>query len=270
MKKLLLLSFAALLVSCISSKSIVGRKTVNLKPEKNISFEVFNENALPEAIRRQQAAIAPDADPPSPLNNLDLPDDLVYRTFLSNSATYKENLNYLVGMVVKKELMYGKYIYTAVQDFKRDSIVLKTGIPTSGVLVERNYDNSLSASVGYLTANAKLTTETAVRLTINDVGIVTIEPKTIDKSLLYDTYGTDQEISKYFLVTGAITTSILISNYTKMQAKAEFDAAAIRVGSNYYKSLNSISQDWKIGMYLVPVSEFLKGYKPPKSSPAKG
>jgi hypothetical protein len=47
-----------------------------------------------------------------------------------------------------------------------------------------------------------------------------------------------------------------------MSAKSEFNSAAIKVGASYYSENSDLKQDWKIGMQLTPVKEFLKGYKP--------
>ncbi|MEQ8324020.1 MAG: hypothetical protein RH916_05030 [Vicingaceae bacterium] len=196
-------------------------------------------------------------------SSLGLPADFINRTFLTNTVGYKDKLDYLVGMVVKKTTKNNKAIYTPVLDFKYDTVQVGVRVPADGILVEKKYDRKIGGSINYLIASAEVNYQTAYQVLISDVSEVTIKDQHINKHALYNTYNGIDSITSYYLIRGAVTTSILHKKFSKMDANSEFNAAAIKVGAKYYSEDSDLKRDWKIGMQLTPVNEFLMGYSPP-------
>lgn len=194
--------------------------------------------------------------------DLGLPSSFVNRYFLDNVVGYKDKLDYLVGMVVKKVKVNGVEEYHVIKDFKIDSAKVNARIPADGILVEKNYDSKIGSGIKYLVAEAKFERNSAIQVLINDVSEITIEDKLINQKALSDTYSKDAELDSYFIIRAAVTTSIMHKKYTKTSIDLGFDASAIKVNGNYYSQNSDLKQDWKIGMNLVSVKEFLKGYKP--------
>lgn len=198
-----------------------------------------------------------------PEDNINLPEYFMKRDFLTNRVGFKDKLDFLVGMVVKRgKKVKGYFEYKTTRDFKIDSIKLSPSFPSQGILIERKYDQRIGAGIKYLIASAEIDKNSALQLIIQDISELTIPESLIDKKELYSTYINDPEIENYFLIRAAVTTSILFKKFTKMQAKSEFTASAIKVDANYYSESSELMQDWKIGIQLIPLNEFLKGYVP--------
>lgn len=196
-------------------------------------------------------------------SDLGLPSNFVSRDFLNNIVGYKDKLNLLVGMVVKKDTSESIPKYTITQDFKFDTTILVARIPSDGVLVEKTYDSKIGTAINYLIATLKVERKTAFQFLIEDVSEVTIEnDNQINKAKLYETYHDDPEENLYYIIRAATTSSVIYKKFTYIDAEAAFDASAIKVGANYYSQSTDFSRDWKIGFYLTSVKEFLKGYKP--------
>lgn len=166
-------------------------------------------------------------------------------------------------MVVKKgKNSKGEEVYYVIRDFKLDSAEVSARVPAQGILVEKKYDSKIGTGIQHLIASAELEKNSAFQVLISDVSEITILDKSVDKIEVYNTYSKDEEIDSYFLVRAAVTTSILYKKFTKIAAKTEFNAAAIKVGASYYSESSDLKQDWKIGMQLTPIKEFLKGFTP--------
>lgn len=268
MKKLLILSIAltSLLYSCKEDHETSETPPMSIDPKMNkenseeisLQFEHIPLEFEVEQIETSEKSLGKINEK----QTLDLPLDFINRDFLTNSVGFKDKLNYLVGMVVKKEKRNGVDVYSVAIDFKKDSSKVNARVPSQGILIEKKYDQKIGSGIQHLIASAELEKNSAFQVLISDVSEITISDNSINKLALYNTYNNDKEIDKYFIVRAAVTTSILYKKFTKMNAKTEFNAAAIKVGANYYSESSDLKQDWKIGMQLTPVKEFLKGYDP--------
>lgn len=272
MKKQIILSvaLATILFSCGQNrKENAQTKSAQLETGKAVLEEIsFELESIPEEfdlkledINRSQIEFK-EFNISQEKQSLGLPSDFVNRDFLYNSVGYKDKLDYLVGMVVKKQKVNGVDKYTVVLDFKVDSAKVNARVPAQGILIEKKYDAKIGAGIQYLIASAEMERNSAFQILIADVSEITIADKSINKEALYNTYNNDSELDNYFIIRGAVTTSILYKKFTKMSAKSEFNAAAIKVGASYYSENSDLNQDWKIGLQLTPVKEFIKGYKP--------
>ena len=190
---------------------------------------------------------------------LDLPKDLTDRDFLTNSIGYKSNLELLVGMVVKRDK---NNKYTLIKDYKKDSTIITSRIPANGILIEKKYDSKIGGGISYLIAASKIEKNSAYQFTISDVSEATITDKYLNTDKLFQTYNNDPEIDSYFIIRAATTTSILYKKFDKISGRVDFNAAAIKVNSNYYSENSDLKQDWKVGVNLTPVKEYIKGIGP--------
>lgn len=261
MKKSLIVSIAltTLFFSCGQKKEQTKDAEMGKKVHEDISFQVEH---IPAEFQIEQTESADTSlEKAIDKQTLGLPVDFINRDFLTNPVGYKDKLDYLVGMVVKKEKIDGVDRYSVVLDFKIDSSRVSARVPAQGVLIEKKYDQKIGAGIQYLIASAEMERNSAFQILIADVSEITIADNSINKLALYNTYNSDSEIDKYFVIRAAVTTSILYKKFTKMSAKTEFNAVAIKVGANYYSESSDLKQDWKIGMQLTPVKEFLKGFK---------
>jgi hypothetical protein len=267
MKKSLIVSIGltTLLFSCGQKKERTKDAEMGKKVLENISFQVEHIPAEFQVEQIESTEKSLLVETAIDKQTLDLPTDFINRNFLTNSVGFKDKLDYLVGMVVKKEKINDIDIYLVVRDFKIDSVKVSARIPAQGILIEKKYDQKMGAGIKYLISSAEIEKNSAFQILIADVSEILIDDKSLDKLALYNTYNNDTDIEKYFIVRAAVTTSILYKKYTKMSAKTEFNAAAIKVNGNYYSESSDFKQDWKIGMQLTPVKEFLKGFKPPKN-----
>ena len=266
MKKQIILSvaLATILFSCGQNrKENAQTESAQLETGKAVLEEIsFELESIPEQFDVELEDNNKSQIKTIEKQSLGLPSDFVNRDFLDNSVGYKDKLDYLVGMVVKKQKVNGADKYTVVLDFKVDSAEVNARVPAQGILIEKKYDTKIGAGIQYLIASAEMERNSAFQILIADVSEITIADKSINKDALYNTYNSDSALDNYFIIRAAVTTSILYKKFTKMSAKSEFNAAAIKVGASYYSENSDLKQDWKIGMQLTPVKEFLKGYKP--------
>jgi hypothetical protein len=251
------------ITSCNENKKheiVEQQKNTGKDVKEDISFKIQNISEQVELLQKNTANKSTAAKVDK--KKLDLPDDFINRDFLENSVGYKDKLDYLVGTVVKKSIKNGDEKYNVVLDFIIDSVNVSARVPANGILVEKKYDYTVGIGIQYLVASAQVDRNSAYQLLISDVSEITIPGKAINKAAIYNTYANDSEINNYYVVRAAVTTSIMYKKFVKMSAKAEFNAAAIKVGANYYSESSELKQDWKIGLQLTPVKEFIKGYKP--------
>ncbi len=245
--------YATLLCSC----KLESDKSFAVQKGKEVTEDItFQLEQIPAELETGEGKKTIDKQ------TLGLPSDFINRDFLSNSVGYKDKLDYLVGMVVKKEKVNGVEKYSVALDFKKDSSRVSARVPAQGILIEKKYDQKTGAGIQYLIASAEMERNAAFQVLIADVSEITIDDSAINKVALYNTYMNDPEIEQYYVVRAAVTTGILYKRFTKMSAKSDFSAAAIKVGAQYYSESSDLKQDWKIGMQLTPVKEFLKGFVP--------
>lgn len=191
-------------------------------------------------------------------DKLELPSNFTERDFLYNPLSVKDNLDHLVGAVVKREKSQDGSKFRLIRDYKMNGTALEAKTPINGVLIERSYDHTIGSSLSYLVASAKVESNIAYLLMISDVSEMVIRDNDIDRQGLFKTYGNDSEIDNYFIVKSAVTTSILYKTFKKMKSNADFSTAAINVSGKYYSQSQDLRQDWKVGISLIPLNEFLK------------
>lgn len=230
---------------------------------------VFTLNSTFTVTNFEEPITTKDSTEPKKLDakTLGLPIDFINRAFLTNGTGYKKNLDKLVGTVVKKTTVGETSTFEVARNYKFDSVKLSAGTPDNGVLVEKKYDSGASAEVKYLFASVTGEANKAFYLLINDVNEILIDDNQIDIKKLYDTYHNDNELSNYYIVKAAVVTSIYTKEYTKMSTKGGYNAGAIKVEGKYYSEDSDIRQDWKIGMQLISLKEFLKGFDGKPTTP---
>jgi hypothetical protein len=263
--KIVLIAFSALVFASCSGGQRRVKHQIDLGKEvkEKITFQIqkIPKTVIPQEIDRRLPKPTPT---PQPIDRskLDLSEDFLNRDFLFNSVGYKDKLDLLVGMVVKKENVNGEIKYTTTKDFKKDSSKVYMRVPANGILAEKKYDFNVGAAITYLIASAHIDRNTAYQFLISDVSEVTITDKAINMQALYNAYSGDSDRDSYYLIRGAVTTSILYKDFVKIDAGVEFNVAAIKIGGTYYSQNSNMTQDWKIGLQLIQVMEELKGYQP--------
>jgi hypothetical protein len=258
--KIVLIALSAVvLTSCSGGQNPVKPQIDKGKDAKeNITFQIQKIPEMNVPQDTSQRLLPPQS--PIDRSKLDLPADFLNRDFLYNSVGFKDKLDLLVGMVAKMENVNGEIRYSVTKDFKNDSSKIYTRFPASGILIEKKYDRRIGASITYLIVSAKVERNAAYQVLIADVSEVTIPDNSINIQALYNAYSTGSSIDSYYLIRGAVTTSILYKDFVRIDANTDFNAAAIKVGATYYTQNSDLKQDWKIGLQLIQVKEFLKGY----------
>jgi len=189
---------------------------------------------------------------------LDLPQDFTSRDFLTNTVGYKSNLELLAGMVVRKDKITNSY--TIIRDYKKDTVLIAPRVPSNGILVEKKYDSKIGGAISYILTSAQIDRNSAYQFTISDISEITLSDSYIDIKKLARTYKNDKDINDYYLIKAAVTTSVLYKKYSKIDGKIDFSAGAIKIDSKYYSEDSDLKQDWKVGVQLTPIQEYLKGF----------
>ncbi len=188
--------------------------------------------------------------------DLGLPTYFVERQFIKNPVGYIYRLESVVGNVVK---INDDGTYSGGISFKKDSVKISAGKPTSPTLAEVKYDSKKELAAKYLVASASLAKDESVQMIVTDLMEAVIEDSQVDLDKLFKVYGKDKDSTKYYLVKSAVSTSILYKVHSKTEIKSDVNfTAAIQVGGKYFKETSNFKQDFKVGTYATPITEYFK------------
>ena len=256
--------FVVLTISLFSCSS---NSAVNESMSLDLEYMSFELESIQAPLKNSQSQMEQSSLPPSQAqlsseerSDLGLPSVFLERTFLYNPTAYLNNLEGLVGKLVKEELEDGVKRYSTHLEYKTESSYIKSYIPLQGVLLEKKYNSDVSAGIKWLIADVSMDAQTAYHVIIQDVNEVSIEDRYIDKKRLYNQYNNNNEIDKYFIVTAATTTSIMYKEYKLIKSGTKFNVSAIQVGASYYSENSNLRQDWKIAIQLLPLQSVIDDY----------
>lgn len=191
------------------------------------------------------------------IENLNLPDHYKERTFVSNAMEFYRNPQRIVGKV-GKYLSNGKFeVYqNAIIDSLRDKTKSEN---LTDNLVELQYDNSIGASIQYLIANGNIKKDKGMTFVLSDVSQALLDSKIVNIPWLKNTYKTEDDLENYYIVEACIATEIIHREYNKIDVKAGFNGFAVQINGNYYSSNTSATKNYKVGLRVTKLKEYLKG-----------
>src|SRR5690606_20808453 len=235
----------------ITQYQITEQNQQQFSSNKMIKIEemsIYSNNDLSELLLKTKEK------PKESVQSLELPSYYTQRVFIHNPLNYIYDLKSLVGRVVK---VHDQGLLVGL-DYKINSEVKLSEV--NNKLFEKNYDGKVGANFGYLIAGVTIDKESAYSVLLSDFQEASNPDKNIDVDKLRKAYENDKEFDKYYIISAAISTSLLHKKYDKFTGKLDVNAQAINLGGTTYKSTSTYSQDWKVGIIPIAVSEYLKAY----------
>jgi len=254
MKRLVLLLLIYCFVSYSCHQEVNKKKIVGGDPFK-VEMSIIPDT-IPLTIDNVKKTVGFVAEVRS---SIGLPSYFTQRQFIKNPAGFVYNLDKLVGRVAKINSSSPRNVtYDVLLDFKQDTAKISLSKPSNPTLVELKYDRTMSLGAQYLVASANIQQNQACLFLVSDLLEATINDNKIDMNGIYSTYKSDRDSSKYYLITSAVSTSILYKYYTKTELKVGFNSTAININGAYYAENSSLNQDFKVGTLMIPITEIFK------------
>lgn len=194
----------------------------------------------------------------SNLNTIKFPDRFAKLDFLNDRAGTNDITNLIGNIVilnVENTSSYGVKTFTDIsKNYKLKSIQLKVEPSIRPEVFKKSFDNSQSGQLSFLIGNVNVSSDYAYNLSITELSSVGINTESLDLVALKKDYASKNNLKNYYVVVGVTTFYISAQEYIKSNLNGGFDYA-ISISGKKYKNTSIVSNDFKIAVHTIPLSE---------------